>query len=47
VTNRLNVIGLNTTASVDPAGNITSPATLAPTSSRDQRLLQLGFRFNW
>jgi hypothetical protein len=47
LTNRLNVIGLNTTASVDPAGNITSPATLAPTSSRDQRLLQLGFRFNW
>jgi len=47
VTNRLNVIGLNSTATVDTAGNITAPATLAPTSARDQRLLQLGFRFNW
>ena len=45
--NRLNVIGLNSTASVDAAGNITTPATLAPTGSRDQRLLQLGLRFNW
>jgi len=32
---------------VDAAGNITTPATLAPTGSRDQRLLQLGLRFNW
>ncbi|HTS66273.1 MAG TPA: TonB-dependent receptor [Candidatus Acidoferrales bacterium] len=47
ITNRLNVIGLNTTASVDTAGNILTPAPLAPTSTRDQRLLQLGFRFNW
>ena len=47
ITNRLNVIGLNSTASVDAAGNILTPASLAPTSSRDQRLLQLGFRFNW
>jgi hypothetical protein len=47
ITNRLNVIGLNSTATVDAAGNITTPATLAPTSSRDQRLLQLGLRFNW
>ena len=45
--NRLNVIGLNSTATVDAAGNITTPATLAPTGSRDQRLLQLGLRFNW
>ena len=45
--NRLNVTGLNTTASVDAAGNITTPATLAPNGSRDQRLLQLGLRFNW
>ncbi|MEO8372865.1 MAG: hypothetical protein ABI806_27010, partial [Candidatus Solibacter sp.] len=45
--NRLNVTGLNTTASVDAAGNITTPATLAPNGSRDQRLIQLGLRFNW
>jgi hypothetical protein len=45
--NRLNVIALNSTATVDAAGNITTPATLAPSGSRDQRLLQLGFRFNW
>ncbi|HEY1495956.1 MAG TPA: TonB-dependent receptor, partial [Candidatus Solibacter sp.] len=45
--NRLNVTALNSTATVDTAGNITTPATLAPTSSRDQRLLQLGLRFNW
>ena len=47
VTNRLNVIGLNSTATVDAAGNITAAPTQAPTSSRDQRLLQLGLRFNW
>ncbi len=45
--NRLNVTGLNSTAAVDTAGNITTPATLAPSASRDQRLLQLGLRFNW
>jgi hypothetical protein len=45
--NRLNVTGLNTTATVDTAGNITTPATLLPNASRDQRLLQLGLRFNW
>jgi hypothetical protein len=45
--NRLNVTGLNTTATVDAVGNITTPATLAPNASRDQRLLQLGVRFNW
>ncbi len=45
--NRLNVTNLNSTASVDAAGNITTPATLAPTGTRDQRLLQLGLRFNW
>ncbi|MEO8594891.1 MAG: TonB-dependent receptor [Candidatus Solibacter sp.] len=45
--NRLNVTGLNSTASVDTAGNITTPATLAPNGTRDQRLLQLGLRFNW
>jgi hypothetical protein len=45
--NRLNVYNLNSTATVDTAGNITTPATLAPNASRDQRLLQLGLRFNW
>jgi len=45
--NRLNVYGLNSSATVDAAGNITTPATLAPNASRDQRLLQLGLRFNW
>jgi hypothetical protein len=47
VTNRLNVIGLNSTATVEAAGNITTPATQAPTAFRDQRLVQLGVRFNW
>jgi hypothetical protein len=47
ITNRLNVIGLNSTATVDTAGNITAAPSLAPTGSRDQRLLQLGLRFNW
>jgi hypothetical protein len=47
VTNRLNVIGLNSTATVDALGNITAAPSLAPTGSRDQRLLQLGLRFNW
>jgi hypothetical protein len=32
---------------VDAAGNITTPAPLTPTGARDQRLLQLGLRFNW
>jgi hypothetical protein len=45
--NRLNVTGLNSTATVDAAGNILTPATLAPNASRDQRLVQLGLRFNW
>jgi hypothetical protein len=45
--NRLNVYNINSTASVDAAGNITTPAPLTPTAARDQRLLQLGLRFNW
>jgi hypothetical protein len=45
--NRLNVIALNSTATVDAVGNITTPATLLPSGTRDQRLLQLGLRFNW
>jgi hypothetical protein len=47
LTNRLNVTGINSTATVDAAGNITAAPSLAPTGSRDQRLLQLGLRFNW
>jgi hypothetical protein len=47
LTNRMNPIGLNTTATVDAAGNITKPATNAATSARDQRLVQLGLRFNF
>jgi hypothetical protein len=47
ITNRLNVTALNTTAQVDAAGNITTPAPLTATGTRDQRLLQLGLRFNW
>jgi hypothetical protein len=45
--NRMNPIGLNTTATVDAAGNITRPPSNAATSARDQRLLQLGLRFNF
>ena len=45
--NRANITALNSTATVDTAGNITTPASLAPSGWRDQRLLQLGVRFNW
>jgi hypothetical protein len=47
LTNRMNPIGLNTTATVDAAGNITKPASNAATSARDQRLVQLGLRLNF
>jgi hypothetical protein len=47
VTNRLNVTSINSTATVDAAGNITAAPSLAPTATRDQRLVQLGLRFNW
>jgi hypothetical protein len=45
--NRMNPIGLNTTATVDAQGNILRAQTNAATSARDQRLLQLGLRFNF
>ena len=45
--NRLNVWNLNSTATVDAAGSILTLPSLAPTGTRDQRLLQLGLRFNW
>jgi hypothetical protein len=47
VTNTLNVTALNTTAQVDATGAITVPNTNAATGARDQRLIQLGLRFNW
>jgi len=39
VFNRTNVVGLNTTATVDPAGNIIAPPSLNATAALDQRLL--------
>jgi hypothetical protein len=46
ITNTLNVTGLNFTAQVDPLGNILVPAGAA-TGARDQRLIQMGVRFNF
>jgi hypothetical protein len=45
--NRTNVVGLNSTATVDAAGNIVSLPSLAWTAALDQRLLQLGFKFSF
>ncbi|MFN7998443.1 MAG: TonB-dependent receptor [Bryobacteraceae bacterium] len=47
ITNTLNVTNLNTTAQVDPLGNILIPSPNAATAARDQRLIQLGLRFNF
>lgn len=47
VFNHDNITGLNTTAQVDAAGNITVPASLAYTTALDQRLIQLGFRLKF
>jgi hypothetical protein len=47
VFNRTNVVGLNSTAAVDPAGNIIAWPSLDWTAALDQRLLQLGFRFSF
>ena len=47
VLNRTNVVGLNSTAAVDPAGNIVAWPSLDWTAALDQRLLQLGFRFSF
>jgi hypothetical protein len=38
---------LNSGATVDPAGNILAYPSLAWTAALDQRLLQLGVRFNF
>lgn len=45
--NRTNVTGLNDTATVDVAGNITVPASLAWTSALDQRSIQFGLKFKF
>ncbi|MBV9400935.1 MAG: hypothetical protein JO062_23355 [Bryobacterales bacterium] len=42
VFNHTNVVGLNSTATVNLAGNIIGPPSLAWTTALDQRLLQLG-----
>jgi hypothetical protein len=47
ITNTLNVANLNTTAQVDALGNINVPPSNAAISARDQRLIQLGIRFNF
>ena len=45
--NRTNVTGLNSRATVDTLGNIVAYPSLTWTSALDQRLLQLGLRFNF
>jgi hypothetical protein len=47
VFNRTNVVGLNSTATVDAAGNIIAWPSLAWTSALDQRLLQLGLKLSF
>ena len=45
--NHTNVTGLNSTATVDAAGIITAPASLAWSSALDQRLIQFGLKFSF
>jgi hypothetical protein len=47
VFNRTNVVGMNSTATVDAAGNVVAWPELNWTAALDQRLLQLGFRFTF
>jgi len=47
ITNTLNVTSVISTAQVDTAGNILVPASGAATGARDQRLIQMGVRFNF
>ncbi len=47
ITNTLNVTNLNTTAQVNSRGIITASPTFGATAARDQRLIQLGVRFNY
>ena len=45
--NHTNVTGVNTTATVDAAGNILKAPSYAWTSAIDQRLIQLGLKFTF
>ncbi len=45
--NHSNITGINTTASVDAAGNIMAAPTYLGTASLDPRLIQLGLRFSF
>jgi hypothetical protein len=45
--NSVNVTGINTTATVDTLGVITTPPNYANTGALDQRLLQFGFRLSF
>ena len=45
--NHTNVTALNSTATVDAAGNITTPAPLNWTGALDQRLIQFGAKFKF
>jgi hypothetical protein len=45
--NHSNVTGLNTSATVDTAGNITTPPTFLQTAALDNRLLQFGFKLRF
>jgi hypothetical protein len=47
LTNRLNVTSINSTAQVNAAGVILVPASGLPLGGRDQRLLQLGIKYNF
>ncbi|MGI8742902.1 MAG: carboxypeptidase regulatory-like domain-containing protein [Bryobacteraceae bacterium] len=47
VTNTLNVYNVNTSAQVNTLGIITVPPSLAGTAARDQRLIQIGVRYNF
>jgi hypothetical protein len=45
--NRTNVTGMNSTATVDALGNMLTSPSLQWASALDQRLIQLGFKFNF
>ena len=45
--NHTNVTGLNSTATVDATGSITTPASLAWSSALDQRLIQFGLKLSF
>jgi hypothetical protein len=45
--NRTNVTGMTSGATVDPLGNVLAQPSLAWSSALDQRLIQLGLKFNF